>query len=361
MEAPMKVGLVLSGGGAKGAYQVGVLKALRELDIRIDAVSGASIGALNGGVLASSPSLDVAIERLEAVWERLSNESPLSMKAPGYLALLAAAGLRIQGAESVLRLVHAVKKIAGAFEFELPSWLDGLDEGLLDDQPLKQLMDEFLDSKQLATGMPLYVSLYRSNGGLQDLTSAFMAELGLSNTPDSEFVHIQSLQEDERKQALLASAAIPLLFASRKQGAKRFSDGGQGGWQTMQGNTPITPLLASGCNLVIVTHLSDGSPWSRQRFPDATILEIRPQRSLNRATGLMSGAQDLLGFDVDKIPTWIEQGYQDTLHCVGRIMKAQQSRDKLRGAEAALAGIGSESASADVTLADAMARLAKQP
>jgi NTE family protein len=361
MDTPMKVGLVLSGGGAKGAYQVGVLKALRELGTRIDAVSGASIGALNGGVLASSPSLDVAIERLEAVWERLANDSPLSMKAPGYLALLAAAGLRIQGAGAVLGLVHAVKKIAGAFEFELPSWLDGLDEGLLDDQPLKQLMDEFLDSKQLATGLPLYVSLYRSNGGLQDLASAFMAELGLINTPDSEFVHIQSLQEDERKQALLASAAIPLLFASRKQGAKRFSDGGQGGWQTMQGNTPITPLLEAGCNLVIVTHLSDGSPWSRQRFPEATILEIRPQQSLNRATGLMSGAQDLLGFDVDKIPTWIEQGYQDTLHCVGRVMKAQQSRDQLRGAQAALASIASESAGADDTLADAMARLSRQP
>lgn len=361
MTATMKVGLVLSGGGAKGAYQVGVLKALRELGTRIDAVSGASIGALNGGVLASSPSLDIGIERLEAVWERLANESPLSMKAPGYLALLAAAGLRVQGASAVLGLVHAVKKIAGAFEFELPSWLDVLDEGLLDDQPLKQLMDEFLDSKQLATGMPLYVSLYRSNGGLQDLASAFMAELGLSNTPDSEFVHIQSLKEDQRKQALLASAAIPLLFASRKHGEKRYSDGGQGGWQTMQGNTPITPLLEAGCNLVIVTHLSDGSLWSRQRFPDATILEIRPQQSLNRATGLMSGAQDLLGFDVDKIPTWIEQGYRDTLHCVGRVMKAQQSRAELRVAEVALAGIGSESAVADETLADAMARLAKQP
>jgi len=360
MSAPMKVGLVLSGGGAKGAYQVGVLRALRELGTRIDAVSGASIGALNGGILASSPSLDIAIERLESLWGRLADESPLSMKAPGYLALLAATGLRLQGAGALLGLVYAAKKVAGAFEYELPSWLDGLDDGLLDDQPLKQLMDEFLDSKQLATGMPLYVSLYRSNGGLRDLASAFMAELGLGDTPDSEFMHIQSLKEDQRKQVLLASAAIPLLFASRKHGEKRYSDGGQGGWQTMQGNTPITPLLEAGCNLVIVTHLSDGSPWSRQRFPDATILEIRPQQSLNRATGLMSGAQDLLGFDVDKIPTWIEQGYRDTLHCVGRVMEAQKSRNDLRASEAALAGMGAESARADRVLAEAMARLTKK-
>lgn len=99
MAESMKVGLVLSGGGAKGAYQVGVLKALRELGTRIDAVSGASIGALNGGVLASAPSLDVAIERLEELWGRLAKQSPLNMKVPGYLMMLAAAGLRLQGQE----------------------------------------------------------------------------------------------------------------------------------------------------------------------------------------------------------------------------------------------------------------------
>ena len=50
-----KVGLVLSGGGAKGAYHVGVVRALNEMNIGIDMISGASIGALNGAVLASAP------------------------------------------------------------------------------------------------------------------------------------------------------------------------------------------------------------------------------------------------------------------------------------------------------------------
>lgn len=357
MSEAMKVGLVLSGGGAKGAYQVGVLKALRELGTQIDAVSGASIGALNGGVLASAPSLDVAIERLEQLWGRLAKVSPLNMKVPGYLTLLMAAGLRVQGAGIALSVVHAIQTIAEQMKYPLPSWLDGLDAGVLDDQPLRDLMDEFLLSDGLERGMPLYVSSYRSSGGLQDLARALSAEFGFADTPDSEFLHIQSLDEKLRKDVLLASAAIPLLFAPRRIEGQRYSDGGQGGWQAMQGNTPITPLLEAGCNLVIVTHLSDGSVWSRQRFPNATILEIRPGQSLNRATGPLGGARDLLGFDGEKIPSWIEQGYQDTLHCVGRVMGAQKSRNALRASEAALAASQGESAQADKALADAMARL----
>jgi hypothetical protein len=121
-----------------------------------------------------------------------------------------------------------------------------------------------------------------------------------------------------------------------------------------------TSKISNRCGknpFVCLKHLSDGSPWSRQQFPNATILEIRPQQSLNRATGLMSGSQDLLGFDVDKIPTWIEQGYRDTLYCVGRVIEVQTSRNDLRASEAALAGMGVESARADSVLAGAMTRL----
>ena len=43
-------GLVLSGGGTKGAYQVGIWKALQELQINLKAIAGTSIGALNGAL-----------------------------------------------------------------------------------------------------------------------------------------------------------------------------------------------------------------------------------------------------------------------------------------------------------------------
>ena len=49
----MKRALVLSGGGAKGAYQIGVYKALKRLNIKIDIITGTSIGSINGAALAA--------------------------------------------------------------------------------------------------------------------------------------------------------------------------------------------------------------------------------------------------------------------------------------------------------------------
>ena len=48
-----KIGLVLEGGGAKGAYEIGACKALEEIGINITAVTGTSVGALNGALLPS--------------------------------------------------------------------------------------------------------------------------------------------------------------------------------------------------------------------------------------------------------------------------------------------------------------------
>ena len=62
----MKIGLVLSGGGAKGAYQIGVLRALDEAGIKPAVIAGTSIGAFNA-TLALVPS-----EQREAVWQRLA-------------------------------------------------------------------------------------------------------------------------------------------------------------------------------------------------------------------------------------------------------------------------------------------------
>lgn len=357
MSDGMKVGLVLSGGGAKGAYQVGVLRALRELGTQIDAVSGASIGALNGGVLASAPSLDVGIARLEELWGRLAERSPIDLKLPSYLSLLVSAGLKMYGVGAVDVIVRASRTAAQHYGYEVPEAFSALDGGLLCDGQLQSLLDEYLQPENLATGLPLYISIYKSLGGLNDLAAALRAELGFADTPDSDFVHIQSQPPKQQKDILLASAAIPLLFAPRQTNGSLYSDGGQGGWQTMQGNTPITPLLEAGCNLIIVTHLSNGSPWSRQDFPNSTIVEIRPQESLSRAAGPLGGSRDLLGFDSEKIPSWIEQGYRDTMHCMSRVMAAGKSRHNLRQSEALLAEGEKSNASADKALADVMAHL----
>src|SRR5678810_930465 len=58
-----RVGLVLSGGGARGAAHVGVLKVLDEMHVPVDAIAGTSMGAVVGGLYASGMS-GLQIEKL---------------------------------------------------------------------------------------------------------------------------------------------------------------------------------------------------------------------------------------------------------------------------------------------------------
>jgi NTE family protein len=60
-----RIGLVLSGGGARGAAHVGVLKALEEMRVPIDAIAGTSMGAVVGGLYASGMPRS---SRNSAVW-----------------------------------------------------------------------------------------------------------------------------------------------------------------------------------------------------------------------------------------------------------------------------------------------------
>ena len=76
----MKTAVVLSGGGAKGSYQLGVWKALRELHIKYDIVTGTSIGAINGVLMCEN-----SYFKAKRIWRKLNleyifNELPKSNK-----------------------------------------------------------------------------------------------------------------------------------------------------------------------------------------------------------------------------------------------------------------------------------------
>ncbi len=170
MSTEMKTGLVLSGGGAVGAYQAGVVKALAECGTQISMVSGASIGAFNGAIIAASPDLSEAAVRLEALWDHLGNNQVLSVNRLVYFSLLkklfqAMNLCQIPGRAGAL-LTTLLRHI---------SILNGFDnlmaQPLLSDEPLTALLDHYLDTDALADGLPLYVSLYPTEGGMQDIIS----------------------------------------------------------------------------------------------------------------------------------------------------------------------------------------------
>ena len=387
------LGLVLSGGGAKGAYQAGVLRALTEEGVVATHVAGASIGALNGALVAAAPTQQAAVEHLQQLWNALAQQSPLQADAsaaqrlaqsvPAYVTLLVSFGMTPAALRPLLALLAALRPLGplvlkaapvARLAARLPSlpaaWREALQShlpllekllpgpdavtGWLSNQPVKALLDEYLPAGGLPARVPLYVSLYPTEDTALDLMKLACAEMGLSQTPDSHFVHVQALPADEQKKALMASAALPLLFTPQAVNGQLYSDGGQGGWATLQGNTPIEPLLQAGCRAVVVTHLEDGSLWSRRSFAQqAEIIEIRP--SGIRRKGFM---RDVLGFDNRLIADWMEQGWQDTRACLGRIRDVLQAHAALhasaRARDAALAQGGQQQ------LHEAMQRLQEQ-
>ena len=154
------VGLVLSGGGAKGAYHGGVVQCLADHGVRLSAIAGTSVGALNGAVIAAAPDLGSAATRLEEIWrECVADHNP-----------------RVVLQEIVPALYE---KYLAPYE-------------------------EFIEA-----GLPLYVGVFRSRDRLIDIAWGTVGLAGLSDTPEAEFIQIQTLSRREYKQALLASAAYP--------------------------------------------------------------------------------------------------------------------------------------------------------
>ena len=78
-----RIGLVLGGGGAKGAAHVGVLRVLDELNIPVDCVAGTSMGALVGGTLASGmPAKEIETAPAAIDWSRLVGKAGLRDRTP---------------------------------------------------------------------------------------------------------------------------------------------------------------------------------------------------------------------------------------------------------------------------------------
>ena len=318
------VGLVLSGGGAMASYQAGVVKALSELDVRVHAVSGASAGALNGVVVAEADGdLEKAANDLEELWTGLIDNSPIEYR-------LGRSVLKL----GVTHLQGWSNPLANAFLALALNRTGLLELALAETRALDEMVDQRMKRILRGEGLPLYVSILESKSILTDLSVIGRKIFDLRDTPPPEFRHIQSLPEDERKATILASAAIPIILQARRLGPdrRRFVDGVLGSLRTMEGNTPAEPLVRdAGCTHLIVSHSSDGSPWQRDRFPDTQIIEIRPGQSVGRSKGFMSETLDMFKFKKE-IRSWIKQGYEDTVRCVGGVKRSLDLVDKSRKA-----------------------------
>lgn len=224
-----KWGLVLAGGGGKGAYQVGAYKAIVEagLDKNIVAMSGASVGTLNMALFDMDD-----IEMTQSVWKSISPNQFL--------------------------------------EVELEKMFDGK-EGFISRDGLLQIIEGYINRDKLSCEKrSMYAALSRY---IDAVTEEAV----------SEYVRINELDYETVKSVLLASSALPFVYEPVKIGNYIYRDGG------LTDNLPIKPLYDEGIRDFIVIMLSPNTKIDYNRFPGANFFEIRPSRDLG---DLISGTLD---------------------------------------------------------------------
>lgn len=297
----LRLGLVLSGGGACGAYEVGVIRVLSRWGLSPQVISGASIGALNGAVLASSPRFRLAADRLESLWEALDTEEILRLRDPskdwGSKYDLEASEALCDSTSSA----HEQKKERAS---ESKARFDQA-FALLDEDPMASILSKSIDLKQLRKGPDLYISIFPGDddpglfGAILDLIHWLRADRR------SEFVRIKDYSDTQILTLLKASAAIPLAFKPQPFCGRIYRDGGIGA----QGNTPIQPLCQTDCTHGIVIVLDHRFPLNPAKWPTMELVEIRPSQNLQE-DGLI---RSILDFSPKRIRELIQLGEEDAL------------------------------------------------
>ena len=201
-------GLVLEGGGAKGAYQIGAWKALREQGVDIKGVAGTSVGALNGAMVVQDD-FDKAYE----VWHNISFGKILKVDEEIILKIK-------EGAISSENFRYLVKSIREIFR----------DRGL-DVTPLRQLLSDVICEDKIRSS--------EKDFGI--------VTVALSDLKPVE-LYIEDIPKGKLVEYLMASANLP-VFKMDKIDGKLFLDG------AFFDNLPIKLLTAKGYRDIITVRL----------------------------------------------------------------------------------------------------------
>ncbi len=238
---------MLSGGGARGAYEAGVLRyLLEELPLRlghaprIDIVTGSSVGAIHACFLAANAHRPHrAGDRLTRIWRRLSLGSLATLRTGELL-------------RSPLRALGWLRpKLLRGRERPLPERI----HGLFETGPLEALVRRSIDWRRigvnLAEGHLEAVSVAATEiatGRVVAFLEAHDPAAAWSGDPS-----LVSRKVELRVEHALASAAIPVIFPAIKIEDTYFADGG------IRLNTPLAPALRLGADRVLVVPLRKGA------------------------------------------------------------------------------------------------------
>ena len=223
--------IVLDGGGARGAYQIGAWKALKEAGIRINAVAGTSVGALNGAMICMDD-----LELAEKIWREISYSKVMDVDDEWMDNLF-------QKENSLGDILKELWKM--------------LSEGGLDISPLKEMIHNVADEEKIR------------NSGIEFCIMTFsvtdLKPLDLS---------IEDIPEGMLEDFLLASAYL-FLFKSEKLHGKTYMDGG------IVDNVPRASLINRGYRNLIEIRINGPGREPYVKMPDdMTVYQIEPRVKL---------------------------------------------------------------------------------
>ena len=236
LDLTKEYGIVLEGGGARGSYQIGAWKALREAGIKIRGIAGASVGALNGALICMDD-----LEKAEEIWENIRYSQVIDVDDD---VIETVKKLDLKSLDLV-KVAEDAKRILK-------------DKGL-DITPLKNLIESVVDEDKIrSSDRELYLTTY-------SVTDRELLVLNAKDIPDGEIGDM-----------LLASAYFP-AFRNDKLGGKRHLDGG--GWN----NVPINILLEHDYKDILVIRIY-GLGYDSERTTeipeDVHVTHIAPRQDL---------------------------------------------------------------------------------
>ncbi|MGI6449987.1 MAG: patatin-like phospholipase family protein [Desulfitobacteriia bacterium] len=287
-----KIGLVLAGGGGKGAYQIGVWKALKEfgVDKNITAVSGSSVGALNAVLFAQGD-----YELAENIWLNISTEDILNFDVEKLIGVL----------PNILRTTPIIYFLKN--------------HGFFSRKGLLKILDTSINF-HLISGLDLYAccsDITKFPPSIREVDALVHWAAGKKFGSETYF-NLGNYSEDQIKTILLASSALPVLFDSEEIDGRYYYDGG------LSDNAPVKPIYDSGYKIILVIQLSRDDVLDHNQFPDAQILEILPQDDQGRT---INGTLD---FTYEGKLRRIEQGYNDAVRILKPIYEMGLTQSKIK-------------------------------
>lgn len=243
-----KIGLILSGGGARAAYQVGVLKAIHKILPKdapnpYDIIAGTSAGAINGVALASfAENHRIGIRHLERIWTGFSPDQIYRTDFKGVVRALA-------------RLTRTTL-IGRKYKHDRVS--------LLDNSPLRKLLSEVIqfDNIQKAIDNGALHAMSVTGSGLEsgESVSFFQGHYSITNWQRHRRIGYRSRVGIDH---LMASSAIPMIFPSVKINHEYYADG------AVRQLAPISPALHLGAEKILVIGVS-GAAHKRKEHINIT-------------------------------------------------------------------------------------------